>query len=74
MIFTKVYCNMDNYKLDNINAEYDFTFKIHMQVKIITIVTIQIVHLTMLSFQGNELQYHFLKYTHFFIEFTLGSC
>ncbi len=45
-----------------------------MQFKIIIIVTIQIVHLTMLSFQGNELQYHFLEYTCNFLEFTLGNC
>jgi len=45
-----------------------------MQFKITTIITIQIVHLTMLSFQGNELQYHFLEYTCNFLEFTLGSC
>jgi len=63
MILTKVYCNIDNYKFDNVSVQYDFTFKIHMQFKITTIITIQIVHLTMLSFQGNELQYHFLEYT-----------
>lgn len=44
-----------------------------MQFKITTIVTIQIVHLTMLSFQGNELQYHFLEYTCNVLEFALES-
>jgi hypothetical protein len=26
MILTKVYCIMDNFKLDKINVQYDFTF------------------------------------------------
>jgi hypothetical protein len=26
MIFVKVYCNMDNYKIGNVDVEYDFTF------------------------------------------------
>jgi hypothetical protein len=26
MILTKVYCNIDNLKIENVNVEYDFTF------------------------------------------------
>jgi hypothetical protein len=26
MIFVRVYCNMDNYKIENVDVEYDFTF------------------------------------------------
>jgi hypothetical protein len=26
VIFVKVYCNMDNYKIENVDIEYDFTF------------------------------------------------
>jgi hypothetical protein len=26
IIRTKIYCNMDNLKFDNVNVEYDFTF------------------------------------------------
>jgi hypothetical protein len=29
MTLTKVYCNMDNLKFDNINVEYGFMFKVH---------------------------------------------
>jgi len=26
MIFLKIYCNMDNLKIDNVNVEYNFMF------------------------------------------------
>lgn len=26
MIFVKVYCNMGNYKIENVDVEYDLTF------------------------------------------------
>jgi hypothetical protein len=29
MTLTKVYYNMDNLKIDNVNVEYDFMFKFH---------------------------------------------
>jgi hypothetical protein len=48
-IFSKVYCNMNNFLNDNFNVEYDFIFLIHLQFLKITIVTIQIIHLTMFS-------------------------
>jgi hypothetical protein len=30
MIFTKFYCNMDYYKINNVNVEHDHTFEIHL--------------------------------------------
>jgi len=30
MIFLKIYCNMDNLKIDNVNVEYNFMFQIHL--------------------------------------------
>jgi hypothetical protein len=49
MIPTKVYCNMDNLKIDNVHVEYGFRFKIQVQFFKITIVIAQIISLIMFS-------------------------
>jgi hypothetical protein len=45
----KLYCNMNNQKIDNVNVQYGFTFLIHLQLRKTTTVTVLIVHLTMFS-------------------------
>jgi hypothetical protein len=50
MIFPKVYCNMDNWKI-TINVEYDFTLKIHLQSRKSMIMTIQIVPSQVINFR-----------------------
>ncbi len=49
MIHIKVYDNINNSKSDNVNFEYAFKFYVNMYSKNITSVTIQNIHLFMLS-------------------------
>lgn len=46
MIQIKIYCNMDDLKIENVNVKYGFTFKCNYNPKKL-IVIVQIVHLTM---------------------------
>ncbi len=49
MNIINIHCKMDNFKINNVNVEYAFTFLIHLQFKKIAIVIIQNVHLIMFS-------------------------
>jgi hypothetical protein len=52
MIFNTTYYNMNNYKINNANVEYEFILYIHLQFSIIMIMAIRTNHVTwFLSFE-----------------------
>jgi len=44
VILTKVYCNMDYWKIINVNVERDYTFEIYLESQETRIVIVQIIH------------------------------